>query len=114
MKDNLKEPCKECPFRKTSLPTWLGGLTAKQTHDYVLSEANFACHMTRKKTAEQMSRCKGSQIFLIHHCKSVRMNIPLQKALAQTKKEGHNLENYLGFDFLQHHSENNFKKFITK
>lgn len=103
MLDNLKEPCKECPFRKTSLRGWLGDLTAQETHDHVLNEANFACHMTRKKPNDKMSRCKGSQIFLIHHCKSPWKNKPLIAALKQTKKEGHNLDNYLGFDFLKHH-----------
>lgn len=104
MKDNLKEPCKECPFRKTSFKGWLGGLTAQQTWDYVLKEADFACHMTRKKPDKNMSRCKGSQIFLINHCKLPKFNIPLMKALDQTKKEGHDLDKFLGFDFLTHHT----------
>lgn len=104
MKDNLKEPCKECPFRKTALNGWLGGLTAEQTNAYVLDEADFACHMTRKKAPDKMSRCKGSQLFLIHHCKLPRKNEPLRKALQQTKKEGHNMDDYLGFDFVQHHT----------
>lgn len=108
MKDNLKFPCKECPFRKASLKGWLGGISAKKTHDLVLDEANFACHMTRKKSEAQMSRCKGSQLFLIHHCKLPRKNEPLMAALSETKKEvklmRHNLNDYLGFDFLEHHS----------
>ena len=103
MLDNLKEPCKECPFRKTSFKGWLGGLTAKDTHDYVLNEADFACHMTRKKADAKMSRCKGSQVFLLNHCKSPKYNMPLKKALEQTRKEKHNLDDYLGFDFLTHH-----------
>ncbi len=69
MKDNLKSPCAECPFKKSSFKGWLGGLTAKETHDVVLDEADFACHMTRKKPNHLMSRCKGSQMFLTHHCK---------------------------------------------
>jgi len=104
MLDNLKEPCKECPFRKSSLKGWLGGLTARETWDYVLSEFDFACHMTRKKPDAKMSRCKGSQIFLLHHCKSPKINMPLKKALDQTRKEGHEMDNYLGFDFLTHHT----------
>lgn len=79
MKDNLKEPCKECPFRKTSLKGWLGNLTAQQTYGYVLNEADFACHMTRKKPDDKMSRCKGSQIFLINHCKLPYRNEGLVK-----------------------------------
>lgn len=105
MKDNLKHPCKECPFRKTSFKGWLGGLTAQETQSYVLNEADFACHMTRKKKhLDKMSRCKGSQIFLIHHCKAPWKNKHLVAALNQTKKEGHNLDDYLGFDFIKHHT----------
>lgn len=109
MKDNLKNPCAECPFKKTSFKGWLGGLTAQETNDAVLNEADFACHMTRKKQNAQMSRCKGSQLFLIHHCKSPKFNMPLKKALDQTKKELHIMGNYLGFDFIKHHTET-FKK----
>lgn len=104
MKDNLKEPCKECPFRKNSLNGWLGNLTAKETHDAVLNEADFACHMTRKRAIPQMSRCKGSQIFLLNHCKSPKFNIKLRDALDQTRKEKHNGDDYLGFDFIKHHT----------
>lgn len=110
MQDNLKSPCAECPFRKTSLNGWLGGLTAKETHDYVLDEADFACHMTRNKSKNKMSRCKGSQLFLINHCKLPRKNMVLQKALEQTKKEGHNTDDYLGFDFIKHHTSPVIKK----
>lgn len=108
MKDNLKKPCVECPFRKTSLPGWLGGETAEDTQNAVLNEANFACHMTRHKKPEQMSRCKGSQIFLNIHCKVPKFNLPLLKALRQTRTEGHNQKEYLGFDFLEHHNKPSF------
>lgn len=104
MKDNLKEPCKECPFRKTAFKGWLGGISAEDTSNYVLNEADFACHMTRKKQDSQMSRCKGSQLFLINHCKLPKFNQPLIKALDQTKKEGHDTSQYLGFDFIKHHN----------
>jgi hypothetical protein len=110
VKDNLKEPCKECPFRKTSLKGWLGGeLTAKQTHDMVLGEADFACHKTRSKPLDKMSRCKGSQIFLLNHCKLPKFNQPLAKALKQTEREGHKENDYLGFDFIEHH-EGGYKR----
>jgi len=110
MQDNLKSPCAECPFRKTALNGWLGGLTAQETSDLVLSEANFACHKTRHKANEKMSRCKGSQLFLINHCKLPKINMPLLKALQQTKTEGHNLNEYLGFDFIKHHTSSVIKK----
>lgn len=108
MKDNIKTPCKECPFRKTSFRGWLGNNTAQQTHDYVLGEADFACHMTRHKQDKNMSRCKGSQLFLLHHCKSPRINMPLRNALNKTREEVrngiHKLQEYLGFDFFKHHN----------
>lgn len=104
MKDNLKQPCVECPFRKKSLRGWLGGLSAQMTHDLVLAEANFACHMTRHQPDELMSRCKGSQLFLLNHCKSPKFNEPLAAALEQTRREKHDLSQYLGFDFIEHHT----------
>lgn len=103
MKNNLKAPCNECPFRKNAPKGWLGGLSAKETSDLVLGEANFACHKTRHKKLDEMSRCKGSQLFLINHCKAPKFNKPLAEAINETKKEKHILENYLGFDFLTHH-----------
>ncbi len=104
MQNNLKHSCKECPFKKTSLKGWLGGLGAKETKDLVLSEADFACHMTRDKPVSEMSRCKGSQIFFINHCKLPKFNTDLVEAIEQTKKENHDKSEYLGFDFVKHHT----------
>lgn len=110
MKNNLTNSCKDCPFKKTSLNGWLGGLSAKETSELVLGEANFACHLTRHKKAEEMSRCKGSQIFLLNNCKMPKFNEDLIDAVAKTRAENHNRGEYLGFDFIKHHESFLVKK----
>lgn len=109
MKNNLKTPCDECPFRKNSFAGWLGNLTPEQTYEYVLNEADFACHKTRHKKLNEMSRCKGAQLFLLNHCKIPKFNMELKLALEQTEKEKHDLNLILGFDFLSHHNKYNKK-----
>src|SRR6185369_17781581 len=74
MKDNLKKPCDECPFRKKSLKGWLGGETPQSTLDFVNGEADFACHKTRHKEESAMSRCKGFLMFTRKMCKIPKYN----------------------------------------
>ncbi len=104
MKDDIKTPCKECPFRKTAIRGWLGGLTAQETKDAIMAEQDFSCHLTRKFKKNEKSRCKGSVLFLINHCKQPRMNLPLIDAVNKTKKEQHSRGDYLGFDFVAYHT----------
>lgn len=37
---NVKKPCKECPFRKTSLKGWLG----KRRMAEIIKQDSFVCH----------------------------------------------------------------------
>lgn len=81
MKFNLKKPCIECPFRKASTRGWLGGETVKDTYDQVMGEGPFACHMTRHKRARDMSRCRGSLLFMKKSCKLPKYDLKLKKEL---------------------------------
>jgi len=81
MKNNLKEPCVECPFRKDSAAGWLGGETVQDTFQHVNNEGDFACHMTRHKAKKEMSRCRGSLLFLKKACKMPQFNPDLAQAL---------------------------------
>ncbi len=63
MINNLKKPCNECPFKKDSLKGWLGGETPESTMEFMFHEADFACHNTRHKKLEEMSRCRGFLLF---------------------------------------------------
>lgn len=53
MKLKRKTPCKECPFRKTSLPGWLGPWTTQEILAQVHSEGGLACHTVVNKLVEE-------------------------------------------------------------
>lgn len=106
MKNDLKKPCKECPFKKNSLPGWLGGETAQSTFDMVSHEVDFACHMTRDKDVEKMSRCRGFLLFTIKSCKTPKYNVELKKIIDSMKKVTNDLTNILSIpEFFKHHNK---------
>jgi hypothetical protein len=86
MKNNLKEPCVECPFKKESAPGWLGGETAEDTFRHIKAEADFACHLTRDKKLKEMSRCRGSMLFMRKSGQMPRYNTQLAKDLQDMGK----------------------------
>lgn len=106
MKNNLKKPCAECPFKKDSIKGWLGGETAKSTFEMVTHECDFACHMTRHKKQEEMSRCRGFLMFSRKIGKMPKYNIPLANALKEIPfKEAMENESILELkEFFTHHT----------
>lgn len=103
MKDDLKKPCVECPFRKNSLPGWLGGYTADETyHSITSAEEDFACHLTRNKRLKDMSRCKGSMLFLKKSGKMPKYNTQLAADLRAMGKPDTS-EILSNFEFFKHH-----------
>ncbi|MES2732231.1 MAG: hypothetical protein V4714_10795 [Bacteroidota bacterium] len=62
MKRDLKEACKECPFRKEATPGQLGGdWTALELHKHVMGDEYFPCHQTMQdKREEDYSFCIGA------------------------------------------------------
>lgn len=103
MKNNLLNPCDECPFRKNSIPGWLGAETAESTFHHVTNEGDFACHKTRSKPLSLMSRCKGSLLFLKKACKSPKYNEELKVALKKEKGDTSNI--LLVNEFFNHHNK---------
>lgn len=73
IKTNLKNPCNECPFRKNSLPGYLGGIYTPLTlHQHVMSENVFACHKTIKKNNQKINEleiCVGSIMYMNKNAK---------------------------------------------
>ena len=105
MKDNLKKPCDECPFRKKSLKGWLGGETPQSTLDFVNGEADFACHKTRHKEESAMSRCKGFLMFTRKMCKIPKYNKDLQTAVMKIDFKSPQLDEILTrIEFIPHHT----------
>lgn len=81
MRDNLKKPCKQCPFRKQSLPGWLGDASPEQFIATVMNDEEMPCHSTvdytdkhwrRSLRTKKVSYCKGSLIFFSNICKLSR------------------------------------------
>lgn len=104
MKNNLKKPCNECPFRKNSIKGWLGGETAQSTFDMVSHEVDFACHKTRHKEVEEMSRCRGFLLFTKKACKLPKYNEELKAIIENLKKP--DTSNILSIpEFFQHHKK---------
>lgn len=105
MKDDLKKPCNECPFRTSSLKGWLGGETPEDTFNHVVGEGDFACHMTRHKKEKDMSRCKGSMLFLRKMAKMPKFNRKLADALKKIDYQEAKESNILARnEFIKHHT----------
>ena len=74
-------PCRECPWRKTSMRGWLGGDTG-QPENFVAasqSEHRMPCHMTVdyeqddwRDQAEVAPQCAGRAIHFANQCKTPR------------------------------------------
>jgi hypothetical protein len=68
-------PCKECPFRKGSLPGWLGPWPDPGTlHRHIVNEHDFACHMTTGDDEDEdlpksARRCTGAIMYATRSAK---------------------------------------------
>ncbi len=107
MKNSIKKPCDECPFRTKSLPGWLGGETPEDTFNHIVTEGDFSCHKQRHKAQENQSRCRGSILFLRKMGKLPRYNSDLAKAVMEVPfKEAFYDKNILSRnDFIKHHTQ---------
>lgn len=114
MKDTLKNPCNACPFRKNSLPGWLGPWDANSLHQFVMNEGDFACHLTIPQDERNLviveeitMRCAGSVLYLGKNCKSPRYE-PLASVLGKVKADPEyrtRLDNILNLrEFINHHN----------
>lgn len=62
----VKDPCKECPWRREAAPGWLGPLTAEEWCKTAHAENAIACHKTIPKGGgwgPQTRQCRGAAIF---------------------------------------------------
>jgi len=66
-----KSPCHDCPFKRTSIPGWLGGNTAVAFVGMAHSDARYNCH-TLKESADQFWQCAGLATFRENICKLPR------------------------------------------
>ena len=68
MEINLTKPCNQCPFRRNSLPGWLGPWKAEEIV-WSLGRAAFPCHKTIRQDRQsikdsELEGCAGASIFL--------------------------------------------------
>lgn len=78
----MKEPCVECPFRRSSLPGWLGDhRTSQEIIEMIRYDVFFPCHekvislMERLPPDEALVRaphCVGALAFMNNTCKLSR------------------------------------------
>jgi hypothetical protein len=86
-----KTPCSDCPFRRDSLPGWLGGYEPDQYAQLAHSDERIDCHT---KIGPQ---CAGAAIYRENVCKSPRDKSVLLLPQNKEKVFGRMQE------FLEHH-----------
>lgn len=76
MKTDLRKPCNDCPFRRTSPRGWLGPWTAPDLL-FSLGWTPFPCHQTIRREGQSyddntLQGCAGAAIFLNNKCERAR------------------------------------------
>lgn len=109
-----KEPCDECPFRKDSIPAYLGPYESpEELHSIVMAELPFTCHMTQTKDltwdeAKDSVLCAGAIAYMKKNAKRPR-NGELAYLVEEIPKQI--LDNILyQSEFIKHHSKHEEEK----
>lgn len=97
----IKHPCKDCPFRKDSLPGWLGESRSKE-----ISECDsFVCHKTTG-VGKEKKQCAGFMLVRGHNSTFLRLATSLGHDLQLTGRE---LVFQTEKDFIKHHTNKHYK-----
>lgn len=64
-------PCSDCPFRRDSMPGWLGLLSVDDWVELAHGEGSADCHTTKQKGGKGWA-CAGLAIYRANICKSPR------------------------------------------
>lgn len=115
MKHTKKSPCSECPFRKKSLPGWLGPDTAQAVISRVHGETGYSCHMDLENApaiesgefagyldTSNVEHCAGAVIHANLSCKSYR-NPELRAQQDLLKGSKHEADVLNLKEFTEHH-----------
>lgn len=98
------KPCRECPFRKESLPGYLGGFTVAQVIQAAVNETDFICHTTREKDYDSQVQCAGRLLFASKVGKSFRdRRLEKMRLAAQDEIGTEKILNYV--EFREHHRD---------
>ncbi len=92
-------PCRECPFRRSCAPGWLGGGRVADWHaDLTMGDTAFLCHMAVKKKKHHF--CAGS---MIHYRNSLKMPRDPEFSAAVAKYDKSDKVFTWAHEFKQHH-----------
>lgn len=91
---NLKSPCSDCPMRRDSLPSWLGGSTPEEYAHLAHSDIAVECHV------HEGSRCVGMGIYRRNVCQWEPERLEANHELCFSNR----------MEFLEHHK----KKKVTR
>lgn len=86
-----RQPCQECPWRRDSIPGYLGASNVIDFLETEESEARMPCHMQVdyerddwREQADNAPQCAGRAIYLSNRCKSPRnpdlLKLPADRA----------------------------------
>jgi len=111
MKCNLTTPCNDCPFRKNSLPGWLGAWESpEQLFGFIITvEREFPCHLTmtdkdeKDKPESEMSYCRGAVMFMKKLGKLPRNPVLAKMVNSVNREELDNILDHTGF--FTHHKK---------
>lgn len=99
-----KTPCNECPFRKNSIPGWLGPHKIEDFRTMASADVDFKCHMELDTLGDEANTCGG---YIYWRLNSFMMaKDPYLKNLewiAKTNKEER--DKCLGLDFVKYHKK---------
>jgi len=91
-------PCSDCPFRRNSIPGWLGSMPPEFFVHLAHSDARYDCH-TKKADVKTFHQCAGMAIFRDNICKSPRDPNVLQL-------DGNTVKVFSdGQEFINHHRD---------
>jgi hypothetical protein len=100
--DAVPEPCRECPWRRNSVPGHLGPYSAVKWLDKLHGEGAIECHLTVRESGapwDEVKQCRGAAIMRANVCKSPR-NPKVIVGPTDTEKVFETNE-----EFLEHHME---------
>lgn len=124
MKFDKTTPCNECPFRKKSIPGWLGGGGPEDFVGDTMNDALMPCHTDKgfikardlPHTEEQFAKalqsdkvqhCAGARIFFKNQCKQSRNPLYIQAYNAGKIKPVEKSDEVFTWrhEFIAHHSK---------
>ena len=106
MKNELKEVCKACPFRRASLPGYLGADNVEGFMESTMADHEMPCHLTVDYTdpgwfekLDDAQACAGAAIFFRNICKESRDPSRLRLPADRDEVFSNRAE------FMEHHKE---------